>query len=119
VFTKKLLADGQRDIQMLDEYSKLDKSDQRYMLEQLMKAEIIQGLVSRTICLTQTRDGKTDAHLKVIFRLGKKMTAEEWRALGGIPAESASDFQARHWETAMSAPTRRPASFDISPLHLL
>jgi hypothetical protein len=65
------------------------------MLGQIMKAEIIQGLVSRIICLPQTRDGKKDADLKVIFRLGKEMTAEEWRGLGGIPAESVSDIQAR------------------------
>jgi hypothetical protein len=68
---------------MIDEYSKLDKSDQQYMLGQIMKAEIIQGLVSRIICLTQTRDGKKDADLKGIFRLGKEMTAEERRGLGG------------------------------------
>jgi hypothetical protein len=62
---------------MIDVYSKLDKSDQRYMLGQIMKAEIIQGLVSRIICLTQTTDGKKAADLKVIFRLAKEMTAEE------------------------------------------
>jgi hypothetical protein len=80
---------------MVDESSKLDKSDHRYMLGQIMKAEIIQGFVSRIMCLTQTRDGKKDADLKVIFRLGKEMTAEEWRGLGGIPAESVSALQAR------------------------
>jgi hypothetical protein len=115
-FTDKLLDDGQKDIQMIVEYSKLD---QRYMPGQIMRAEIIQGLVSSIICLTQTRDGKKDADLKVIFRLGKEMTAEEWQGLGGIPAGSVSEFQAWHWQTAMSADVRRPASFDISPLHLL
>ena len=89
------------------------------MLGQITKAEIIQGLVSRIICLTQTRDGKKDANLKPNFRLGKEMTAEEWRALGGIPVESVSEFQARHWETAMSARMCGPAPFDISPPHLL
>ena len=72
-FTEKLFADGQKGIKMIDEYSKLNKSDQRYMLGQIMKAEIIQGSVSRIICLTQTRDGKKDGDLKVIFRLGKEM----------------------------------------------
>jgi len=89
------------------------------MLGRILKAQIIQGLLSRIICLTQTRDGKKDADLKVIFRLGKEMTAEERRGLEGIPAESVLEFEARHWETAMSAPTRRPTPFDISPLHLL
>ena len=60
-----------------------------------MKAKIIQGLVSRIICLTCTRNGKKDAELKVHFRIGKELSAEECGALGGVSIGTIDDLQVR------------------------
>jgi hypothetical protein len=79
---------------MIEEYEKLPKSDDRYLVGQTLKAKIIRGLISRIICLTYFRkgtektNGKKDADLKVHFRLGKEMSAKEWMALGGVSAEA-------------------------------
>ena len=85
---------------MIDESEHFDRQDSRYVSGRIKKAEIMQGLISRIICLTHVKDGKKEADLKVHFRLGKEMSAKEWLGLGGIPAKvveesgagSVSDF---------------------------
>ena len=100
-----------------------------------MKAKIMQGLISRIICLTYFRDGKRagsrpgkkDADLKVHFRLGKEMSAKEWAAFRGLSAEavegagSVKDFLdgARGNRNVMWRSDLAASPFDIRPPHLL